>query len=177
MKFIILERPKVSLRRESSENDTNVLLKCEVQFNCATRPTCPEALFDWSFNDRPVRSLTTRGTLNVGHGEAEVSPLSRTLPPPYPGLYKHADSSSVKMQQTSELEVSKAFAERNVGRFACNSIFGGATVEMESQALASMPTQLHVLSVSSNAVKLAWKHPGTVSERRRNAVSPLSLIR
>ncbi|KAH7730635.1 Protein RIG-6 c [Aphelenchoides avenae] len=73
------------------------------------------------------------------------------------------------MEQTSELKVSKDFTKHNVGRFACNSLFGGATVEMESQALASMPTELHVLSVNSNSVKLAWKHPGSVSQRRRNA--------
>jgi hypothetical protein len=52
--------------REEEEDGTNAngnlkVLTCELEINCSRAENCPEALFTWQFNDRPIRSLALGG--------------------------------------------------------------------------------------------------------------------
>jgi hypothetical protein len=75
-------RPQVSIRSENGIEDSNGqkgienrrLLTCELEMNCTNvgPDGCPEALFSWEFNDRPIRSLAFDGREGViGIGQRE----------------------------------------------------------------------------------------------------------
>jgi len=43
---------------ESKEDQFSKKFTCEVEIACHSVEDCPEALFSWEFNDKPIESLT-----------------------------------------------------------------------------------------------------------------------
>jgi hypothetical protein len=82
-------------------------LTCEAELECSSPNSCPEAHFDWKFNEKSAQRLSKKLKMR-----------------------QHARSVGDKYQQTNkirqhaEIEASSSFVNHNFGRFACSSIFG-----------------------------------------------------
>ncbi|CAD5228101.1 unnamed protein product [Bursaphelenchus xylophilus] len=144
----LMTKPKVSISQSVQQEDEGgygIRLTCEAELECSESDVCPEAHFDWQFNDQSARMLAKKGRLKMRQF-----------------IRSAEDPGHVK--QRAELDASAAFVNHNVGRFACSSVFGGASAELEpyggsSMATAFTPTQVKLLEVLPTAVKLAWRLP------------------
>lgn len=159
-------RPKVSIKQgyaadddeEEGTSNGRKVFNCELEINCRSAEECPEALFSWQFNDRPIRSLAK------GSGGQRIRMRQREQ------LRRRDADKKVVVSQQSQLELPAGFAEgkffswiinqrrfsEQVGRFACNSLFGGATIELE-QPISFIPLRLSVQEVDDNGAKLLYR--------------------
>ncbi|CAD5220987.1 unnamed protein product [Bursaphelenchus okinawaensis] len=143
----IMTKPKVLISQSVQQEDDGygIRLTCEAELECSEGDMCPEAHFDWQFNDQSTRQLAHKGRLKMRQ------------------FIRSAEKDG-HLKQHAELDASAAFVNHNVGRFACSSVFGGASAELEPYGGSSMdssftPTQVKVLEVQPTAVKLAWRLP------------------
>ena len=178
----VVPKPHIVVRPSSlanpmpsnSNSQTSKKITCEVELACEHLEDCPEALFDWQFNDRKIRSLVTRNApLKVTASEREVNDYwksddmrtSRWILGPST-TQKPKEKKSKRIRQISQIEVTPAFASANIGRFSCNSIYGSGSSELpEPKMITTSPTQLKVLEVKNTYVKLSWKQPANQKRR------------
>uniref|UniRef100_A0A914R8H1 Fibronectin type-III domain-containing protein n=1 Tax=Parascaris equorum TaxID=6256 RepID=A0A914R8H1_PAREQ len=129
--------------------------------SCENLSDCPEALFEWTINDRPIRSLPQYQKIRTRASESYES--RRALP-------------SSKVKQKVELELSPTLGIHRLGRFACTSLFGGGASEFEPNYVPPSPIDLQVINISAETVNLSWKQPSTRHRDRKHgqvALSPL----
>ncbi|KHN88737.1 Contactin [Toxocara canis] len=144
---VVIESLKVVVKPQSeflSPRSGNVNVSCEAEISCEKFTDCPEALFEWTVNDRPIRALPQYKHVR--------STISQTYE-----LHKHR--SSPNMKQKIELELSSTLGLHRLGRFACTSMFGGGASEFEPLYTPPPPVDLKVLNVSSQTVTLSWRQP------------------
>jgi hypothetical protein len=55
----------------ADQDDQNIRITCEAELFCDMPSDCPEPLFDWQFNDRPIRSLSNGQGLRIQAIESE----------------------------------------------------------------------------------------------------------
>ncbi|KAI1716670.1 immunoglobulin domain-containing protein [Ditylenchus destructor] len=171
----------------SSKNRNSLV--CEVEIECGTQNgnqnytkemDCPEALFDWKFNDRPVRSLAyKKGRIRIRQAESKLRPSSE--------LSTDAQSAdpnpmSIKRLYTTQIDMPDSFTQNNVGRWSCTSAWSvGAVADLEPADgfILPPPTQLTAeLRISQNgawrgtqaAAKLTWRQAGLDTLRQNDAV-------
>lgn len=141
------------------------------------QPCLPEGMFEWRFNDRPIRQLSHNGdTFRTRHSERSA------LPQPGRGnqqqVYASSGGQTKRMEYRSELELPRHFVEqsRNVGRFECSSLFGAGVAEMEAPKIwSAAPTHVKAELVQPGsgggmrpAAKITWPviSNGVRDERR-----------
>ena len=150
-------------------------ITCEVELACELPEDCPEALFDWQFNDQAVKHIVTRGLpLKMTAKEKTIENSwndddfrsSRWLFET-PSERKVEKKKKVKrVRQLTQVEVAPEFTSANIGRFSCTSIYGSGSSEVtEPKALSAAPTQLKIIEVKRNHVKLSWKQPANQKRR------------
>ncbi|KAI6200560.1 hypothetical protein M3Y96_00747000 [Aphelenchoides besseyi] len=146
VQLVVMTRPKVSISQsvkpDADGEGYGLQLSCEAELECATQSSCPEAHFQWQFNEQNAQRMR----------ELRVRQFVRSI---------GESERSTKIRQHASVDASSSFVAKNVGRFACSSVFGGASAEIEppgiSRLAAIAPTQLKVLSVDSNSAKLSWR--------------------
>ncbi|VDM39799.1 unnamed protein product [Toxocara canis] len=162
---VVIESLKVVVKPQSeflSPRSGNVNVSCEAEISCEKFTDCPEALFEWTVNDRPIRALPQYKHVR--------STISQTYE-----LHKHR--SSPNMKQKIELELSSTLGLHRLGRFACTSMFGGGASEFEPLYTPPPPVDLKVLNVSSQTVTLSWRQPSIRHrEHKYNQVIYLTTI-
>uniref|UniRef100_A0A914EKX6 Uncharacterized protein n=1 Tax=Acrobeloides nanus TaxID=290746 RepID=A0A914EKX6_9BILA len=137
---VVLARPSMTIHPSTADqDDQNIRITCEAELFCDMPSDCPEPLFDWQFNDRPIRSLSNGQGIRIQAIESE-------------SRYKRHPS----VIQTSQIQISTNFSQNNVGRFSCNSIYGGGAAELEPRQLSMAPTKPQVLNVGITQAKLSW---------------------
>uniref|UniRef100_A0AC34GP16 Uncharacterized protein n=1 Tax=Panagrolaimus sp. ES5 TaxID=591445 RepID=A0AC34GP16_9BILA len=184
----VVPKPQIVVRPPSlasgmasnSVYQTPTKITCEVELACELPDDCPEALFDWQFNDQSLKHVVTRGLpLKMNAKEKEVEKYwgenndedtrsSRWLfETPTNKKSKEDKRKKVKhVRQLSQVEVSPEFSSANIGRFSCTSIYGSGSSEVtEPKTLSSAPTQLKIIEVNRNYVKLSWKQPANQKRR------------
>ncbi|KAL3120556.1 hypothetical protein niasHT_007848 [Heterodera trifolii] len=149
----ILEGAHVSVYADENneQNDGSKRFACEVEFRCVTAEECPEGLFDWQFNDRPIRSLIGAEMIRIRQND-------------------QIDNDGIWMNQRSELEVDEHFAKGHVGRFACHSLFGGAIAELRSQFPQFSSLALSVDEIGTSEVKISWRLLGKSTKNEEKNV-------
>uniref|UniRef100_A0A914HVU1 Uncharacterized protein n=1 Tax=Globodera rostochiensis TaxID=31243 RepID=A0A914HVU1_GLORO len=141
VKVEVIEKPHVSVFAENSDwSNANQKFACEVEFRCASAEECPEGLFDWQFNDRPIRSLSGSEMIRIRQDDERME-----------------KDRAIWVRQRSELEVDEHFAKGHVGRFSCHSLFGGATTELRPPSLAFASLVLSVVEVGTSDATLSWR--------------------
>uniref|UniRef100_A0A7E4WCE2 Down syndrome cell adhesion molecule-like protein Dscam2 n=1 Tax=Panagrellus redivivus TaxID=6233 RepID=A0A7E4WCE2_PANRE len=152
-------------------------ITCEVELACELPADCPEALFDWQFNERDLHNVITRESpLKPKYYEKELSDDWRSTRKSKRWIFSSSETSESSeghprkthkhIRQVSELEISPSFSSANIGRFACNSIYGSASSELpEHEMLSAAPTQLKIIEVRKNHAKLSWKQPANQKRR------------
>uniref|UniRef100_A0A915NV97 Uncharacterized protein n=1 Tax=Meloidogyne floridensis TaxID=298350 RepID=A0A915NV97_9BILA len=164
MRLEVIPRPQMSIHiEESKEDQFSKKFTCEVEIACHSIEDCPEALFGWEFNDKPIESLT------FGNGGQEQHQTIRMGQ--RENAFKHIENGRINrlVKQQNQLELPTKFTRENVGRFACNSLFGVATVEVEP-SLIFVPLKLSVGEVLDGSVKLLYRilQPQTSNVKRRD---------
>uniref|UniRef100_A0AC34QHM4 Fibronectin type-III domain-containing protein n=2 Tax=Panagrolaimus sp. JU765 TaxID=591449 RepID=A0AC34QHM4_9BILA len=162
----VMSKPQFYVRPPSLSNaitpntmsNSPAKVTCEVELACEHPENCPEALFDWQFNDRKIRSLVTKGKpLKTSAHEKEAKNDRKD---------DASDKRSKKTRQISELEVTPSFASANIGRFSCNSIYGSGSSELnEPKTINVSPTQLKIIEIRKTQAKLSWKQPANQQRR------------
>uniref|UniRef100_A0A914NQL9 Ig-like domain-containing protein n=1 Tax=Meloidogyne incognita TaxID=6306 RepID=A0A914NQL9_MELIC len=164
MRLEVISRPQMSIQiEESREDQYSKKFTCEVEIACHSVEDCPEALFSWEFNDKKIESLT------FGNGRQEQQQTIRMGQ--RENYFKQIENGRINklVKQQSQLELPTKFTKENVGRFACNSLFGVATVEVEP-SLIFVPLKLSVGEVHDGSVKLLYRilQPQTSNVKRRD---------
>jgi hypothetical protein len=95
----------------SDSDGYGLRLTCEAELECSSPNSCPEAHFDWEFNDKNAQRLS---------GKLKMRQYARSL----------ADEKN-KIRQHAEIDASSAFVNGNFGRFACSSVFGSVSHFLE----------------------------------------------
>jgi hypothetical protein len=138
-----MSKPKVSISqsiRPDAEGGYGLRLSCEAELECASPNACPEAHFDFQFNEQNAHRLSNK---------LKVRQYARSL--------------KNKIRQHADIDASSSFVSKNFGRFACSSVFGGASAELEPYNGMSMvgvvPIQVKIFDVQATAVKLSWRLP------------------
>lgn len=139
-------------------NNSPAKITCEVELACENYENCPEALFDWQFNDRKIRSLVTKeNPLKANAHELEAKNGWKS---------DNNDKKLKKIRQVSELEIMPSFASANIGRFSCNSIYGSGSSELNEPKMINVsPTQLKIIEIRKTQAKLSWKQPANQQRR------------
>uniref|UniRef100_F1KSD8 Contactin n=1 Tax=Ascaris suum TaxID=6253 RepID=F1KSD8_ASCSU len=153
---VVIEKPNVVVQPPSeslSAQSGSVNISCEVEMFCENLSDCPEALFEWTVNDRPIRSLPQYQKVHTRASESYEP--NRGQP-------------SSKVKQKLELELSPTLGLHRLGRFACTSLFGGGASEFEPSYIPPSPIDLQVINVSSQTVNLSWKQPSTRHRDRKH---------
>ncbi|EFO91404.1 CRE-RIG-6 protein [Caenorhabditis remanei] len=140
VQLIVMNKPSIKTNYLDEET---VNMSCEVELTCENSAECPEALFEWKINDRPSKE--------------------------YPSLKSkvHEKKSGHKgrhVKQKVDLEVPKSLAgRRQIGRFACSSLYGGSSELITKPQLPS-PIALTVEQMDEDGnqkkkFRLKWRLP------------------
>uniref|UniRef100_A0A1I8BHF8 Ig-like domain-containing protein n=1 Tax=Meloidogyne hapla TaxID=6305 RepID=A0A1I8BHF8_MELHA len=148
MRLEVIPRPQMSIQiEESNENQSSKKFTCELEIACRSVEDCPEALFSWEFNNKPIQSLA------FGNGHQQTIRMGQRG-----NTFNEVENGKINklVKQQSQLELPTKFTKENFGRFACNSLFGVATVEIEP-SLVFVPLKLSVGGVHDGSVKLLYR--------------------
>ncbi|VDN04222.1 unnamed protein product [Thelazia callipaeda] len=52
---------------------------------------------------------------------------------------------------------------QRLGRFACTSLYGGGASDLQFRPLPLSPTNIHVINITANSVKLSWNQPNLIN--------------
>ncbi|ULU07211.1 hypothetical protein L5515_014872 [Caenorhabditis briggsae] len=142
VQLIVMNKPSIKTNYLDEET---VNMSCEVELTCENSAECPEALFEWKINDRPAKE--------------------------YPSLKSkvHEKKSGHKgrhVKQKVDLEVPKSLAgKRQIGRFACSSLYGGSS-ELVTKPQLPSPIALTVEKMEEEGggkqkkkFRLKWRLP------------------
>lgn len=152
VQLIVVNKPSI---KTNFLDEETVNMSCEVELTCENSAECPEALFEWKINDRPAKE--------------------------YPSLKSkvHEKKSGHKgrhLKQKVDLEVPKSLAgSRQIGRFACSSLYGGSSEFVTKPQLPS-PIALTVEQMDEDGKKkkmfrLRWRLPPQHRDTRDHSVS------
>ncbi|MFH4975502.1 hypothetical protein AB6A40_002211 [Gnathostoma spinigerum] len=145
--ILVMEKPNVSVSPQLeyiSREDDSVKISCEVEMACGKPKECPEALFDWTFNDRPIKYLRQYRNIRARIEEK------------YGGSDSH---NTTRLKQTMELKLPQTLGSHRIGRFSCTSLYGGGTSDVNLRPGPPSPIELTVLEVGAKSAKVLWKRP------------------
>ncbi|VDK44791.1 unnamed protein product [Anisakis simplex] len=163
IRLFVIDNPNVIVKPQSefrARQGIDVNISCEIEIACeAPRNECPEALFEWTLNDRPVRSLPQYTTMHSMASEAYESDTS------------HSGS---KVKHKFELELPSELGIHRDGRFACTSLFGGAAIEIDNRYVPLAPIHLRISNISSESASLSWTQP-SIRQREQKHNRPSAI--
>lgn len=88
----------------SDQEGYGIRLICEAELQCTSSNACPEAHFNWEFNEKSAGGLSNK---------LKVRQYTRSV-----------ENQSTRIRQHTEVDAPSAFVSKNFGRFACSSVFG-----------------------------------------------------
>ncbi|CAI4227763.1 unnamed protein product [Auanema sp. JU1783] len=142
--LIVVDKPRIRVKTNKGSTSEFSNLTCEVELEC--QHECPETLISWSLNDKPI------GHKNKKHMKTKIHEHR-----------KHSGYTGYTLNQKMDLEI--PHSEKHLGRYACSSVIGGASIEFPSKLSPPPPVSVTV-STKNNSIHLSWKKPPSHREPR-----------
>uniref|UniRef100_A0A8R1I5Y8 Ig-like domain-containing protein n=1 Tax=Caenorhabditis japonica TaxID=281687 RepID=A0A8R1I5Y8_CAEJA len=151
VQLIVMDKPSI---KTNYLNEETVNMSCEVELTCENSAECPEALLEWKINDRPSKEYPLlKPKIHLGGGGHKGRQVTQKV----------------------DLEVPKDLGGKHIGRFACSSLYGGASEVVTLPQLPS-PIALTVEKIEENTsgkkkkFRLRWRLPPQHRDTRDHSV-------
>ncbi|CAD6198211.1 unnamed protein product [Caenorhabditis auriculariae] len=158
MQLTAMDEPAVKVQADNrfvSEGTVNI--SCEVELNCENTTECPEALFEWRVDDRPLSRLPSFRTRVQEHMK-KAGPKGRNVKQKVDLEPDHGWDSERDVY-FFVAKVPKSLAGKHIGRFACASLYGGKS---EAVGRSQPPSPIAVIiekQEKGRGYRLRWRLP------------------